>query len=310
MKILVAKSLIASAVAYDSYVSYGDYASSHGITCGGTITSEQTIVPPMIGPYYYADMVCTWNVLLDSSVTEFDLVAKNLPLNIIIIVPRYCGYSDPSTLRRKRDVAASARKEHSLSPRTGVEINRNGFTRRTVTGNTATITFNADGMMQYKGFEIDIVFDGGAGTETGDAAPTPADAWAQIDAAATDVAVRVDDFYAALPGLGANSVLASKKVARFNAFFAKMQKLNSLSSTDPCTYPAGSNDHTTFVAPVDSADACEELNGLFASLISFTDSFVCMPDADYDPIKLTRLIQRQRQMLVTRKLKQMKCGSA
>ncbi|CAG5104796.1 Oidioi.mRNA.OKI2018_I69.chr1.g1550.t1.cds [Oikopleura dioica] len=315
----VAKALIASAAAFESGVSYNDYASSAGITCGGTITSDQTIVSPTNGGFYYADTSCIWEVELDASVASFDLVAKSFAVetsgdcrfDFLRIVDgagyevNYCGFTDPSTLRRKRD-AELEKERASLSGRTVVNPITTGLKKHTVIGNTATITFQTDFVSHYKGFEIDIVA-GGATEEP--AAPSPADAWAQIEAAAADIAIRVDDFYDALPGLGVNSVLASKKVARFNAFFAKMQKLNSFSSADPCTYPAGSNDHTTFVAPVDSADACEELNGLFASLVSFTDSFVCMPNAEYKPAKLNALIHRQRRQIVTRKLKQMKCGN-
>ena len=275
--------------------------------------------------FYYKNLNCVWNVELPSTVTGFDLAAKRFALeesgcvyDTLQIIDgagdevNYCGQTDPSTLRRKRDVEEKAKNRLSprQSPPAAVNAVDTGLKTHHVVGNTATITFITDSLVNFKGFEIDITNIVGATTTTTNtgATATPAEAWTQIEAAAADVAIQVADFYAALPGLGANSILSSKKVARFNAFFDKMGGFETMASAEACTFPAGTNDHAAFLAPVDSEDACEKMQGLFASLVSYIDSFVCMSTAEQTGIKLRRRIHRQRNLIVNRKLRQMKCG--
>ena len=50
-------------------------------------------------------------------------------------------------------------------------------------------------------------------------------AWAEIATKAEEISTRVEDFYAALPNLGANSVLGSKKAYQFDLFFDQMSFL-------------------------------------------------------------------------------------
>ncbi|CAG5111217.1 Oidioi.mRNA.OKI2018_I69.chr2.g5545.t1.cds [Oikopleura dioica] len=307
--------------------------------CGGSITGPGTIRSPNSANNFYYDQVdCFWNIALDPSVTQFTIVAKSFSVeecagcgcDWLEIIDRsyqgkaYCGLVDPNTLRRRRSAEKKSGGDLEGRQTSWQPTDQTGLKTHTVNGNMGTIRFYSDDSVSYRGFELCISIDGddscplpdggsagsagGNGTTT-DAPATPAEAWDAIAVAAADVAVEVDDFYAALPGLGKNSVLASKKVDRYNAFFNKMLFLQNKASADPCDYPAGSNDPATFVAPVDSDDACEKLQGVFASLMSFVDSYVCMNDADESPLRLTRLIQRQRMQIVTRKLKQMKCGN-
>ena len=83
----------------------------------------------------------------------------------------------------------------------------------------------------------------------------------------------------------------------------------SYSDADCSSLPAfavGSNDNAAYVSPVDSADLCEELIGLFTSLSSYVDAFKCTSrEGDLKPL---RLVQRQRKLIVTKKLRQLKCG--
>ena len=301
------------------------------MSCGGTITSSQLLIPPQDeNGFYFNEMGCHWDIQFPADVELFHIVPRKFAVEDCsdcscdaLIVNKgqadssaYCGWEGNSRRKRRAAKEKEFNLENKFSPANWQDT---GMDALTIVGNTGSISFISDGSYAMRGFEVCIYADGEnmddvcppPAPEAPEAPATlsPAEAWGQIEAAATDLATVVNDFYAALPGLGANSVLASKKVARFNDFFAKMQKLNNFSSADACTYPAGSNDPSTFVSPVDSADGCEELQGLFASLASFLDSYVCMPNADYKPIKLTRLIQRQRRLIFTRKLKQMSCGN-
>ena len=84
----------------------------------------------------------------------------------------------------------------------------------------------------------------------------------------------------------------------------------SYSDADCGTLPAyavGSNDNAAYVSPVDSADLCEELIGLFTSLSSYVDAFGC--SSQENSLKKVRLVQRQRKLIVKKKLKQLKCGN-
>ncbi|CAG5104481.1 Oidioi.mRNA.OKI2018_I69.chr1.g1275.t1.cds [Oikopleura dioica] len=323
--------LFASASAWTSseYATTYSYWDPSNMTCGGTITeSTLLVIPTDENGFYYNDMDCHWDLQFPEDVSLLHVVPRNFAVEdcgsgcycdaLIVNANQtdesgYCGFQETSRRRRQ------AEKEYSLEGRYNIyneNSNNTGMDARTIVGNTGTIKWFTDGSVAYRGAEVCIYADGddmeAVCPPPAPAAPatlSPADAWAQIEAAAADVATVVNDFYAALPGLGANSVLATKKVNRFNDFFAKMQKLNNHSSADACAYPAGSNDHSTFVSPVDSADGCEELAGLFASLASFLDSYVCLPSAESRSIKWTRLIQRQRKLVMTRKLKQMSCGN-
>jgi len=327
--------LLATAAAWDNstYVTGSNDTNwdPSTMTCGGTITESSLIVIPTDeNGFYFNFMDCQWDLQFPEDVSLLHLVPRNFAVESCgydchcdaLVVnwnmtdeSGHCGFNTPvieESSRRRRD---AVEKQWSLE-RYYDNSNNTGFDARTIVGNTGTISFITDFSVAFRGAEICVYADG---DNMDDICPppapeapatlSPADAWAQIEAAATDLATVVNDFYAALPGLGANSILATKKVNRFNDFFAKMQKLNNHSSADACAYPAGSNDHSTFVSPVDSADSCEELQGLFTSLASFLDSYVCLPSADSRSIKWTRLIQRQRKLIMTRKLKQMSCGN-
>ncbi|CAG5109932.1 Oidioi.mRNA.OKI2018_I69.chr2.g4400.t1.cds [Oikopleura dioica] len=325
MKLIIAS--IASASAYSTSYASADYVDNDfpaDATCGGIITGSQLLLPPQDeNGFYYKNMNCVWKIQFPESVTSFHIFPNKFAVekcdeclcDAVILddgagnQSSYCGWAS----RRRREAETALGLESRTSP---PNHSKSGMPAQTINGNTGSISFVSDDSYAMRGFEICIYADGDDMATVcippAPAAPatlSPAEAWGQIEAAAAALGTVVNDFYAALPGLGANSVLASKKLARFNDFFAKMQKLNSFSSADACNFPAGSNDHSTFVSPIDSADGCVELQGLFASLASFTDSYVCMPDAEYNPIKLTRLIQRQHNQIVTRKLKQMNCGN-
>ncbi|CAG5110243.1 Oidioi.mRNA.OKI2018_I69.chr2.g4661.t1.cds [Oikopleura dioica] len=134
-------------------------------------------------------------------------------------------------------------------------------------------------------------------------------AWEKIASKAAEISSRVEDFYAALPGLGNNSVLGSKKAYQFNLFFDQMSLLKKKSSATGCTFPAGSNDFSQFVAPVDSSDVCEEMQGLFTSLSTFVDSFVCLNDEKAKASKFFHILHRNRKKIFEKKLRQMNCGN-
>lgn len=284
------------------------------LECGGTITSSQTIASPLSpSNFYYNNLYCEWNVQLDPSVTSFELRAKKFSVEerygwcndvfevfVDGLTNKFCGYVDPATLQDRR------RREAELSSKSRVRrnsVNTSGLVTHTVMGNKATLRFKTNASKVYRGFEIEI----DDGTTTTPTETTPTQAWDAIDNAASDLSLVIKDFYTNLPGLGANSKLAEKKFRRFNAIFAQMVFLKKKSSTDPCAIPLGSNDHAAFVPPVDSADACEEFQGLFASLASFADSYVCVDkEGSRRPFNT---IQRQRKLMLNRRFKQMKCGN-
>ncbi|CAG5105158.1 Oidioi.mRNA.OKI2018_I69.chr1.g1886.t1.cds [Oikopleura dioica] len=310
---------VAAASAYSSY-DYYDYSSSSSMDgtyndCGGDITPDQTIIAPTKNGIYYNNLFCPWYIELDASVTSFELVARTFDveynsdscagcscdrLHVKFTNAdgnddevNFCGPNDLPSRRRRNAVG----RGYANPVVTGLD-------RFTVYGNTADLTFYTNNATGYGGFQIDVNI-----LTTESDALSPADAWAEIEAKAADISSLVHDFYADLHHLGSESKLANRKARQFDHFFKKMKNLEKKSSADACDYPVGSNDHSAFLSPIDSDDACQELQGLFDSLLSYADSFVCLKDEKEKVGRVLNPIYRQRNAITSKRLKQMNCDN-
>ena len=129
-------------------------------------------------------------------------------------------------------------------------------------------------------------------------------AWNSVDVAFTALKQDVFDAYA-----GSN-IPAQKKANQLQFFFDKVSKLQGLVD-ESCSDFAGTGDPADFFAPLyDSEDICYSLNMFYASVKSFHTAFACNDADEKKTRKMTRLIQRQRNILFKRKLKQLNCNLA
>ncbi|CAG5111496.1 Oidioi.mRNA.OKI2018_I69.chr2.g5799.t1.cds [Oikopleura dioica] len=135
------------------------------------------------------------------------------------------------------------------------------------------------------------------------------DAWTDVAAAYTDLYDAVHDAY-----VGTGKKQAVKKANRVGDFYNKVNNFPGRVSAS-CAEFAGSGDPAAFVPPYyDSEDICHSINNFIASVTSYHDAYVCMDDVDltanngWAPHKMIRTIQRQRNMLFNRKLKQLQCS--
>ena len=84
-----------------------------------------------------------------------------------------------------------------------------------------------------------------------------------------------------------------------------------------CADFARSGDSNDFVAPVfDAADLCASLDSFFLAIKSYHDSYACITGIDQNDLEIKHLrphvvehvIQRQRQILLTRKFTHLQCA--
>ncbi|CAG5104886.1 Oidioi.mRNA.OKI2018_I69.chr1.g1638.t1.cds [Oikopleura dioica] len=255
---------------------------------------------PAMGSLYLNNLNCHYEIELDPAVTSFSIIAHSFNVES-------WSYRAPDHETDPYLCTGCSCDRLQIIDGDGVVVNfcgdaneenppyaGNPLTTYTISGNTAQVSFITDDKVTKRGYEAEVKIN-----------DLPNDlAWRQIEMKAAEVSTQISDFYGSI-----GSKIGTRKVNSFNFFMNTMKRLKDLSSDEACAFPAGSNDHTTFVKPVDSDNACEELQGLFASLVSFTDSFVCLADRKAKPSKVLSPIHRQRKALVNRKLKQMKCGN-